>query len=121
MRVWRSCEIAGLRGDLSLEEVVVRDLRTEERRDLKATALFVLIGSEPHTRWLTGAIALDDKGFVLTGTGVGGTTMFETASAGVFAVGDVRSGSVKRVASAVGEGAVAVRLVYEHLVAAGRR
>lgn len=73
VRVWRSCEIAGLRGDLSLEEVVVRDLRTEERRDLKATALFVLIGSEPHTRWLTGAIALDDKGFVLTGTGVGGT------------------------------------------------
>lgn len=121
VRVWRSCEIGELRGDPSLEEVVVRDLRTKERRDIKATALFVLIGSEPHTRWLTGTIALDDKGFVLTGTGVGSTVMFETASEGVFAVGDVRSGSVKRVASAVGEGAVAVRLVYDYLVNAGRR
>jgi thioredoxin reductase (NADPH) len=121
VRVWRSCEVSELRGDPSLEEVVVRDRKTGEHRAITATAVFVLIGSEPHTRWLTGAIALDEKGFVRTGTGVGGTTMFETASAGVFAVGDVRSGSVKRVASAAGEGAVAVRLVYEHLVAAGRR
>ena len=108
-------------GDLGLEEVVVRDLSTDERRPLRATALFVLIGSEPHTRWLEGAIALDDKGFVLSGAGLGGSMMFETATAGVFAVGDVRSGSVKRVASAVGEGAVAVRLVHEYLVRAGRR
>jgi thioredoxin reductase (NADPH) len=121
VRIWRRCEVGELRGEQRLEEVVVRDLRTEESRGIRATALFVLIGSEPHTRWLTGAIALDDKGFVRTGTDIGATSMFETASKGVFAVGDVRSGSVKRVASAVGEGAVAVRLVYEHLVAAGRR
>lgn len=121
VQVWLSCEVCELRGDLGLEEVVLHDLRTDERRPLASTALFVLIGSEPHTRWLEGAIALDDRGFVLTGDGPGGASMFETRSAGVFAVGDVRSGSVKRVASAVGEGAVAVRLVYDHLVKAGRR
>ncbi|GHS88756.1 thioredoxin reductase [Actinomycetota bacterium] len=120
VRVWRRCEVSELRGDLALEEVVVHDLRADEWRSLRATALFVLIGSEPHTRWLEGAIALDDRGFVRTGA-VRGGAMFETTSAGVFAVGDVRSGSVKRVASAVGEGAVAVRLVYDHLVRAGRR
>jgi thioredoxin reductase (NADPH) len=121
VRVWRNCEVYELRGDLGLEEVVVRDLRTDERRSLRSSALFVLIGSEPHTRWLKGAIALDDKRFVLSGSGLGGSMMFETATTGVFAVGDVRSGSVKRVASAVGEGAVAVRLVHEYLVRAGRR
>ncbi|ANP72201.1 FAD-dependent oxidoreductase [Cryobacterium arcticum] len=119
VQVWRNCEVCELRGDLRLEEVMVHDLRTDERRPLSATALFVLIGSEPQTRWLAGATTLDDRGFVRTG--VGASTMFETTSAGIFAVGDVRSGSVKRVASAVGEGVVAVRLVYEHLVRAGRR
>lgn len=121
VQVWRNCEVCELRGDEWLEEVIVQDLRTGERRSHAATALFVLIGSEPHTQWLTGAIALDERGFVMTGAGTGAAVMFETSSAGVFAVGDVRSGSVKRVASAAGEGAVAVRLVYEHLVQAGRR
>jgi thioredoxin reductase (NADPH) len=121
VHVWRGCEVSELRGDLGLEEVVIRDLGTDECRTLSATALFVLIGSEPHTRWLRGAIALDDKGFVLTGDGVERSTVFETSSPGVFAVGDVRSGSVRRVASAVGEGAIVVRLVYEQLVRAGRR
>ncbi|MET1044580.1 MAG: FAD-dependent oxidoreductase [Microbacteriaceae bacterium] len=121
VHVWSNCEVCELRGDLRLEEVIVQDLRTGERRSHTANALFVLIGSEPHTRWLTGAIALDERGFVMTGAGTGRAMMFETSSAGVFAIGDVRSGSVKRVASAVGEGAVAVRLVYEHLVRAGRR
>ncbi|MCW2845384.1 MAG: Thioredoxin reductase [Nocardioides sp.] len=121
VHAWSHCEVYELRGDLALEEVIVHDLSTDERRPLSATALIVLIGSEPHTRWLEGAIALDDRGFVLTGAGHGGAMMFETAIAGVFAVGDVRSGSVKRVASAVGEGAMAVRLVYEYLVRAGRR
>jgi thioredoxin reductase (NADPH) len=121
VRVWRNCEVCELRGEYGLEEVVVHDLTTDERRPLEASALFVLIGSEPHTGWLEGSIALDDRGFVLTGTGSEGTTLFETSSAGVYAVGDVRSGSVKRVASAVGEGAIVVRLLYEHLVRAGRR
>jgi thioredoxin reductase (NADPH) len=121
VRVWRNCEVCELLGDLALDEVVLHDLTTDERKPLSSTALFVLIGSVPHTRWLKGAISLDDKGFVLTGTGVGGTPMFETESAGVFAVGDVRSNSVKRVASAVGDGAIVARLVYEFLVRAGRR
>ncbi|MCW2735739.1 FAD-dependent oxidoreductase [Nocardioides sp.] len=121
VHVWRGCEVSELRGDLSLEEVVLHDLRSDEQRVLNTTALFVLIGSEPHTGWLNGAVALDDRGFVLTGTGYECAPSPETASAGVFAVGDVRSGSVKRVASAVGEGAIVVRLLYEHLVRAGRR
>lgn len=121
VHVWLNSEVRELQGDLGLEEVIVHDVRTDERRNLRTTALFVLIGAEPHTRWLEGAVELDDRGFVLTGANVGGTAMFQTASPGIFAVGDVRSGSVKRVAAAVGEGAVAVRLVYEHLVRAGRR
>lgn len=121
VHVWSDSEVCELKGDLALEEVIVRDLRTDERHALSATSLFVMIGSEPHTRWLEGAIALDDRGFVLTGAGGDGTALFETSSAGVFAVGDVRSGSVKRVASAVGEGAVVVRLVHEHLMRTGRR
>jgi thioredoxin reductase (NADPH) len=119
--VWPHHEVCELQGDLGLERVVVHDLRTDDRRALDATALFVLIGSDPHTRWLEDLIALDESGFVLTGAAGGGGQMFATTCAGVFAVGDVRSGSVKRVASAVGEGAVAVRQVYEHLVRTGRR
>jgi thioredoxin reductase (NADPH) len=121
VHVWRGTEVCELKGDLGLEEVVVCDLSTDDRRALSTTALFVMIGSDPHTRWLDGAIELDDRGFVLTGAGVDGTALFETSSVGVFAVGDVRSGSVKRVASAVGEGAVVVRLVHEHLTRTGRR
>ncbi|KJL44138.1 Thioredoxin reductase [Microbacterium trichothecenolyticum] len=121
VHVWNNCEVCELRGDERLEEVVVRNVRTDERRSLRATALFVLIGSEPHTRWLEGPVELDERGFIMTGVGLGGAAMFQTSTDGVFAIGDVRSGSVKRVASAVGDGAVAVRLVYEHLVRAGRR
>lgn len=121
VHVWNNCEVWELRGDRHLEEVIVRDLRTDERRSLEATALFILIGSDPYTRWLTGAVELDERGFVTTGAGGGSAAMFQTSRDGVFAIGDVRSGSVKRVASAVGDGAVAVRLVYEHLVRAGRR
>lgn len=121
VRVWRNCAVCALEGAQNLEEVIVQDLKTGDRRSHAATALFVLIGSEPHTRWLAGAIVLDERGFVMTGAGTDTAAMFETSRTGVFAVGDVRSGSVKRVASAAGEGAVAVRLVYEHLVQTGRR
>jgi len=121
VRVWRNREVCELRGDLGLEEVVLHDLLTDERLPLSTTALFVLIGSDPHTGWLEGSIALDDRGFVLTGTGFACAASSADVGGGVFAVGDVRSGSVKRVASAVGEGAVVVRLVYEHLVRAGQR
>lgn len=122
IKVWRNSEVRELIGDEALDEVVLRDLRTDEKEHVAATALFVLIGAAPHTSWLQGEIPLDAKGFVLTGPAAGRHDgMFETRRPGVFAVGDVRSGSVKRVASAVGEGAVVIRQVHEFLEAEGRR
>lgn len=122
VQIWRSCEVSELVGSETLTSVVVRDLRSGEEQPVKATAMFVLIGSTPHTAWLRGQIPLDDKGFVRTGPiGDSAAGMFETVRPGVFAVGDVRSGSVKRVASAVGEGAVAIRHVHDFLASAGRR
>jgi thioredoxin reductase (NADPH) len=87
---------------------------SEERHEVDTTALFVLIGSVPHTAWLKGQIPLDEQGFAITGASTG-SGMFETGRFGVFAAGDVRSGSVKRVASALGGGAIAVRLVHDCL------
>jgi thioredoxin reductase (NADPH) len=75
----------------------------------------VFIGAVPCTGWLSGHVALDDSGYVRTGPAASGATTLETDVPGVFAAGDVRSGSVKRVASAVGEGAMAVRLAHEYL------
>jgi len=127
-----------LLGDEVLEGVVVEDSRSGERRTLPVRALFVFIGAAPHTGWLAGQLALDDDGYVLTGadaaraagdgTSGEGTAWvgdrpplgLETSRPGVFAAGDVRSGSIKRVASAVGEGAMAVRLVHQHLEEIGR-
>jgi thioredoxin reductase (NADPH) len=122
VKIWANCEVCELIGSGKLAGVVVRDLRSGEERPLDATALFVLIGATPHTTWLRGQIPLDDKGFVRTGSRLGAAAgMYETGRPGVFAVGDVRSGSVKRVASAVGEGAIAVRQVHDFLATAGRR
>ncbi len=108
-----------------LDKVVVEDNQTGERSQLDARMLFVFIGALPHTRWLADQVALDERGFILTGPqaarnregadGDGQPLPLETSRPGVLAVGDVRSGSIKRVASAVGEGAMAVRMVFEHL------
>ncbi|HJW62335.1 MAG TPA: NAD(P)/FAD-dependent oxidoreductase, partial [Actinomycetes bacterium] len=121
-------EVRELRGDDTLEALVVENNRTGERRTLAARAMFVFIGVQPHARWLADQLALDDNGYIRTGAdaaspntaGQAGQTgrqplPLETSQSGVFAAGDVRSGSVKRVASAVGEGAMAVRLVHDHL------
>ena len=110
-------ELARLDGDGHLERVVLR--RTDhggggDERALDSRALFVMIGAEPNTGWLADAVALDDAGFVLTGHDVDATGM-ATSAPGVFAVGDIRSGSVKRVASAVGEGSVVVSAVHDYL------
>ena len=120
-------EVVELKGDQELEAVVIRDTRSDEHSELPVKALFVFIGASPHTDWLQGHVALDEDGFVLTGTDVrdeqltgfdGGRPYFlETSQAGIFAVGDVHSGSIKRVASAVGEGSMAVRLVHQRLAA----
>jgi thioredoxin reductase (NADPH) len=101
--------------DGALDALVVEDTESGERRSLDAKALFVFIGAEPCTPWLAGEIALDPKGFVLTGTDAGSGSLLETSRPGVLAVGDVRRGSIKGEASAVGEGSMAVRLVHEHL------
>jgi thioredoxin reductase (NADPH) len=109
-------ELVGDDGDL--DAVVVEDLHDGRREQLDVDRLFVFIGADPHTQWLGGQVALDERGFVLTGPEAGdgrAPLMLETSLPGVLAVGDVRSGSTKRVASAVGEGAMAVRLVHEHL------
>jgi thioredoxin reductase (NADPH) len=115
-----------------LEAVLAEDVLTHEWHRLDAKAMFVFIGTQPYTGWLDGQVALDRQGFVRTGAdaadaggagrvrpdGAGrrtGPTVLETSWPGVFAVGDVRSGSIKRVASAVGEGSMAVRLVHEYL------
>src|SRR6185312_523931 len=89
-----------------LEAIVVENNRTGMRRRLETRLLFVFIGAVPATGWLRGTVALDDKGFVSTGALAGAETVLETSWPGVLAVGDVRNGSIKRVASAVGEGAM---------------
>jgi len=120
-------EVVGLAGDDGLESVVVRERDTGATREVAAKALFVFIGASPHTEWLGGQVAVDEHGFLLTGRDVqgddlawfdGDAPMFlETSRPGIFAVGDVHSGSVKRVASAVGEGSMAIRLVHQRLAA----
>jgi thioredoxin reductase (NADPH) len=117
-------EVRELVGSRTLEEVVVQDGRTGERRRIEARVLFVFIGADPNTAWLTGQVALDEKGYVVTGPAARAAAngsperrspALETSRPGVFAAGDVRSGSVKRLTSAVGEGAMVVRMIYEHL------
>lgn len=115
-------EVAELEGGRTVEGILVEDRRSGGRTRLDATALFVFIGADPHTGWLGDELALDAKGFVLTGADLDGhieteapPLLLETSRPGVFAVGDARSGSLKRVASAVGEGSIAVRLVHQHL------
>jgi thioredoxin reductase (NADPH) len=102
-------EIAALEGtDGELEAATLRD---GERFPL--SYLFLFLGAAPCTGWLGGTLALDDDGCVVTGTRAGAEGVLETSVPGVFAVGDVRSGSVKRCATAVGEGAMVVRFVHE--------
>ena len=104
-------EVSALHGtDGELEAVTLRD---GER--LSFAFLFLFLGAEPCTDWLAGTVARDDKGFVLTGSAAGAGALLETSVPGVYAAGDVRAGSVKRCATAVGEGAMVVRLVHEHL------
>ena len=104
-------EIAELHGtDGELEAVTLRD---GER--LPFSFLFFFLGAAPCTDWLGDAVARDDKGFILTGQDAGAEGLLETSVPGIYAAGDVRSGSIKRCATAVGEGAMVVRFVHERL------
>ena len=128
-----STGVRELTGEDRLEGVVIEDNRSGARRTLGTRALFVFIGADANTGWLEGSVDLDERGFVLTGRELNDSALheddwqersrepflLETSMPGVFAAGDVRSGSIKRCASAVGEGAMAVRLVHQHLADAG--
>ena len=121
-------QVAGGTGTDHLESLVLEDTQDPGAAKLsRLTRLFVLIGSEPRTEWLGDGVARDRWGFILTGPGRAGRPgrrrwpadrpplLHETSLPGVFAAGDVRQGSVKRVASAVGEGAITIPLVHRYL------
>jgi thioredoxin reductase (NADPH) len=123
-------EIVGLEGDSQLERVTWIDKASGETSSHDIRHVFIMAGASPRTDWLRGCVAMDPKGFILTGRDLDASTglvppsvwpltrapqMLETSLPGVFAVGDVRSGNVKRVASAVGEGAIAIHLVHRAL------
>jgi thioredoxin reductase (NADPH) len=126
-------QVRSLGGDPHLERVTVEHTATGQREVLACAALFCFIGAVPATAWVGGTVTLDRKGFVPTDRSLptedrdhprfGGREPlpFETSVPGVFAVGDVRSGSMKRVAAAVGEGSSAVRSVHEYLATTGSR
>jgi thioredoxin reductase (NADPH) len=107
-------EVTALEGGDHLESVTIRNAETGQSRKVEARALFIMVGAAPNTEWLSGLVKLDDKGFVVTGLGLPDSP-FATSYPGIFAVGDVRAGSVKRVASAVGEGSVVISKVWEHV------
>jgi len=127
IEVLQHTEVRGLSGDTHLEHVTLEDNETRQRRTVPCQGLFCFIGAVPATAWLADSVALDRAGFVLTDRSLPDDAVakapfgerdplpFETSAPGVFAVGDVRSGSMKRVAAAVGEGSSAVRAVHEYL------
>jgi thioredoxin reductase (NADPH) len=108
-------EVEALHGERRLEAVTIVDRDSGASRTVESRGLFIMVGAAPNTDWLDGLVALDPQGFVLTGPGAGADSPYATSRPGVFAVGDVRAGSVKRVASAVGEGSVVISQVWRHL------
>ena len=123
-------EVIGGQGHCSLETLTLRQHTTGATDTIPAAALFVMIGAEPRTNWLEGSVQRDDQGFILTGRDLYPAgqladgwpldrppLLLETSMPGAFAAGDVRHRSIKRVASAVGEGAAAIQLVHEYLQA----
>jgi thioredoxin reductase (NADPH) len=122
-----NAEVVDGEGEHRLERVAVKDLATGKVDTLEVSALFVLIGAAPHTEWLKGTVERDEHGFIITGPDLKASDVadrfkrppmrLETSMPGVFAAGDVRLGSVKRVASAAGEGAIAVKLLDDYFLA----
>ena len=127
IEVLKHSQVVKLAGERELDSMTIEDSRSGERTELPARALFVFVGASPHTEWLDGQLATDAAGFLLTGRDLQGEDvaehngdrplLLETSRPGIFAVGDVHSGSIKRVASAVGEGSMAVRLIHDRLAA----
>ena len=124
IEILRCTEVIRMNGDGHLSSVEILNKTTGEKKTLPTAALFSFIGATPRTDWLPSEIEKDEKHFVRTGIELGNSRhwtlkrqpfLLETSRPGVFAAGDVRSGSVKRVASAVGEGSMAVQFVHEYL------
>jgi len=125
IEVLTSTRVVDVEGSTTVERIRLRNLATESEEARPASALFIFVGAVPHSSFLEGTVATNDRGFIYTGSDV--TTFsndwdldrdpypLETSAPGVFAAGDVRDGAVRRVASAVGEGAVAVTLVHSYL------
>ena len=105
-------EVTAVHGTDHIETLTIRDAKTGATRVVETRALFIMVGAAPNTEWLSGLVKLDDKGFVITGAGSLASPL-ATSRPGIFAVGDVRAGSVKRVASSVGEGSVVISKVWE--------
>lgn len=122
-------ELVALEGESHLDRVTWLDRSSEERLTHEIRHVFVMAGASPHSDWLRGCVAMDEQGFILTGRDLDPILagaprkwplgrppqMLETSLPAVFAVGDIRSGNVKRVASAVGEGAISIHLVHQAL------
>src|SRR6185369_16048932 len=128
VQIWAHASVAEAHGDGHLEEISVLCTDTNKVERVRANAMFIFIGALPRTDWLSGVVERDDRGFILTGPDlirVGehpkgwnlerDPFLLETSVPGIFAVGDVRHGSVKRVASGVGEGSVAVQFIHQYL------
>ena len=128
VQLWNHAEVVEVSGDTHLEEISVLCTDTNKVERVPATAMFIYIGAEPRTDWLGKTVVRDDRGFVMAGPDLlkdgkrppGWTVdrppfLLESSVPGVFVVGDVRHGSIKRVASAVGEGAIAVQFVHRYM------
>jgi thioredoxin reductase (NADPH) len=128
IQLWAHASVAEVHGESHLEEISVLCSDTEKIERVSASAMFIFIGALPRTDWLTDLVERDGRGFILTGPDLirdgrrpkGWTLdrdpfLLETNIAGIFAVGDVRHGSIKRVASGVGEGSVAVQFIHQYL------
>ena len=128
IRVWTLTQVKEAMGSTRLESLTLSRDHGQTQENVTASALFIFIGAVPNTDWLGGQVARDSHGFILSGSDIGSNGqrtststpnrnpyMLETSLDGVFVAGDVRHGSIKRVASAVGEGSMAVMFVHQYL------